>query len=285
MKEFGEAFRKYNPLGIKEIAIPIPAPGDTKSLRLLEPLKISPAEKMPKIRLGAPRIGMEKARPFRVLGVNEIPDRLKEELDKVIIGVVPTANVHKISPNQRGLAEVLKKTLSKFNYYVVELGLNVMLGKKFKIPDLRFEVELRCNTSDRKDVTAYDIAPDDTLEHIEAVSGKISLGITKLLKFIPSPTAQTIADLLDIEIKLLELKWGFDKYKIDATGRKNYKVCWRVYETNVVQGFNPMMILKARKNVKKISASAKVIYELQTRGWKTTTKVDSDETEIAIWPM
>ena len=61
---------------------------------------------------------------------------INEGLDKAIIGVAPTANVYQILDDQTDLSDSIKKTFSKYNYFIVELGLNVMLGREFKIPKL-----------------------------------------------------------------------------------------------------------------------------------------------------
>jgi hypothetical protein len=111
------------------------------------------------------------------------------------------------------------------------------------------------------------------------------LNITNLLKLIPGPIGQVFPNLIDIEINPIEFEWGFDKYMIDAAGRKNYQAHWKVYETNVVQGFNPIIILKARKGVKVISAGTRVIYRLESGLFGISTDVRSDEKDIRIWPM
>lgn len=249
MKKFGEKFKEYKPLGVEYSVIP-----------------------GPKIR-----------------GMEESKSSIKNELnEKVVVEVAPTANVYQIPPDQKDLSEYIKKTLSEFNYYIVELGLNVVLGREYKVPKLFFEINLKSDSIDKTDVVAYDIAPGDTTKYTELLRGrvKINLGVTKLLKFIPAPIDSLIPDLLTIEINPLEFEWGIDKYMIDACGSKSYNIYWKIYETETVQGFNPIMILRARKNVSKISASVRATYELKKASWfENAEDVISNKMEIKILPM
>ena len=286
MKKFGEKFQEYRPFSIEHVSIPDTGSRyETKFLELYGLDKARLPEIMPQNEPHAFKTAGGEPRTLRVLRSLEIPTEMKNELDKVVIEIAPTANVYQISPSQQGLADSIKQTLSEFNYYIVELGLNIMLGRKFKIPEFLFEVDVKCDGKDRTDVTAYDITPDDSIKHIKVISGKISLGITKLLKFMLGPIGQVIPDLLSIELNPWEFEWGFDKYLIDAAGKKNYHLYWKIYETNIVQGFNPTMILKARKDVGNISVGARATYKLKAGWLNITPETRTNKMEIKIWPM
>ncbi len=287
MKSFGTKFRTYKPFKIEHLAIPdVRINSEAKFLNRygLQREKLTEVVPMEKTRIYKMRRRGEP-RPLIVISKGRSFDKIKKELSKVVVGIAPGANVYKIPSSQPDLAKSIKNTLGEFNYYIVELGLNVMLGGQFKIPELLFQVDLKSDGQNKTDVTAYDIAPDDKIEHVKVLSGKISLGVNKLLKFIPSPIDKIVSDLIDVEINPWEFDWGFDKFMIDACGRKNYHLYWRIYRTNVVQGFNPYMILKVRKNVKNISASAKCIYKLKTSWWDITPDIKTNAQKIKIWPM
>ncbi len=64
--------------------------------------------------------------------------------------------------------------------------------------------------------------------------------------------------------------------------KKNYNLYWKIYQTDTVQSFNPTMILKVRKNVKKITAKAKCIYKLKTVWWDYAPDIKTDSKEIKI---
>jgi hypothetical protein len=286
MKKFGQKFKEYKPLEIEHVSIP-----DTKSINETKFLnqynldKYQLQEIMPKTEPYAYRTSKGELSPLRVLRNIDIPNKLKEELNKSVIEIAPTANIYQISPSQKDLSDFIKNTLTQFNYYVVELGLNVMLGKRFTIPELLFEVDLKCNGKDATDVTAFDIAPDDSIKHIKVISGKISLGITKLLKFAPAQVGQIISDLLDIQINPIEFEWGFDKYLIDAAGKKNYRIYWKIYKTSISQGFNPTIILKARKDVNTISANVRATYGLKSGLTNFQPAIRTNEMSIKILSM
>lgn len=210
---------------------------------------------------------------------------LQAELSRPVIGIAPAANVYMISPDQEDLADFVKRTLSLYNYYVVELGLNVLVGRTATIPELLFRVALKGGTKET-DVVAYDIAPKDEKKYTELISGnvKITLGISTLLKFVPFPLGELIPDLLNIDINPWEFKWGTTKCMIDTCGEKDCQIYWKVYETDTVQGFNPCMIIRAKKDVKTVSAHAKCIYKLKPSWSSLTPRIESKEKKIPVWP-
>lgn len=278
-KNFGQKFKTYQPFQIEHLAL---SGANTKFFEKYNIKADALSEIMPLITAPSKQFKSTAViKPLKIISKGASLDKIEKELAEVVVAVAPSANVYQIPPDQADLAKTIKNTLSEFDYYVVELGLNVMLGKQFKIPELLFKVEL-ANDAEKTDVTAYDIAPDDKIEKIKVIGGKISLGVSKLLKFIPSPIGQIAADLIDIEINPWEFEWNIKKYMIDACGEKNYNLYWKIYQTDTVQSFNPTMILKARKNVKKITARVKCIYKLKTNWWDFTPDIKTNSQEIKI---
>ncbi|HWR27472.1 MAG TPA: hypothetical protein VN377_03430, partial [Candidatus Thermoplasmatota archaeon] len=193
------------------------------------------------------------------------------------------ANVYQIPPNEPKVADQIKKDFSKFNFFIVELGLNVMLARGITVPKLRLNVDLKCNTNDRTDVTAVDVAPKDQFKDIKIISGKIYLGVNELLNFVPSTSIKLLSKIIKIDLDPIPFSWTIKKCMINTSGPKNYKVSWLIYETDTVESFNPMLILKARKNVRKITAKAKGIY-LQQTGLITKHNETLPSKTIRIWP-
>lgn len=279
MKNFGQEFKVYQPFQIEHLAL------SSASEKFLKKYNIKSSALGEIAPLSTASGGKtRRAKPLKVISKRASLDKIKKELGKMVVAVAPSANVYQIPPDQPDLAKTIKNTLSEFDYYVVELGLNVMLGKQFKIPELLLMVEL-INDAEKTDVTAYDMAPDDEIRKIKIVGGKISLGISKLLKFVPSPIGQIAADLIDIEINPWEFEWNIKNYMIDACGEKNYHLYWKIYQTDIVQGFNPAVILKVRKNVKKIKARVKCIYKIKTNWWDIAPEIKTNSREIRICPM
>lgn len=288
MGNIGEPFEIYRPVSVARVLLPVPEGGaESLFLRELPVEKHMLVEVAPSVEPYASRSEEGEPLPFLALRRSDFSQAIKDELGKVVVGVAPTAHVLPITANQSGLAGAIGPTLSDFNYFLVEFGLNVMLDKRVRVPKLVFSVDLRSNSRDRTDVTAFDIAPADTTEYKKLLSGqvKINLGLTKLLSLVPSPIGQAIAGLLDLQLIVnpWEFSWGITRYKIDAAGKKDYKVYWKLYDTNVVQGFNPTIVLKARKNVTNIRAIVNVAYEIQS-GLLGPVELKSNKRKIRIWP-
>jgi hypothetical protein len=257
MKKFGERFKTYEPLEVDPDSVLI----DLESLDMPESKKFAKA------------FGRSKS-------------ELEAELCNPVIGIASAANVYKISADQKDLDDFIKKTLTWYEYYLVELGLNVMVGRETKIPELLFKVVLKGDINE-SNVIAHDIAPKDEIKYTQLLSGtvKINLGIDTFLKFVPVPLGEEISGLLNIDINPWEFKWGITKYMIDSCGEKDSTIYWKIYETDTVQGFNPVMIIRAKKDVKTISAHTRCVYKMKA-GWiPTTPEIKSKEKEIAIWPV
>jgi len=139
-----------------------------------------------------------------------------------------------------------------------------MVGREAKIPNLKFEADLYSDGIDRTDVTTNSVAPTDSIKTVLSIEGKISIGISKLLQLIPGPIGTEIPNLLGIDLNPIPFKWTLQKYEIDTSGPLDYNASWRIYETDNVQSFNPIMILKAKKRISKITAKVRVTYELKT---------------------
>ncbi len=282
-KKFGDRFPAYDTLSIAHVAIF----GSKKDYEELSRFGVAVTkDQLPEITPPPHYVLNEtKGRPvtLSILAKPYISNQLEAEIKEIKIGIAPTPNVYQIPPDQPDLSSVIKGTLAYYDYYLVELGLNVLTGKEAKIPALRFEVDLRCDGA-RTDVTAYDIMPKDTIKRVKVIEGKVSLGISKLLGLIPGPIGILLPNLLSIDINPWEFSWSLTKYQIDASGPKNYEIYWLLYDTETVQSFNPTMILKVRKNVKKVTATVRAIYDIKT-GLLSTKEPKSDEKIIPILPL
>ena len=278
-----EDFSSYKPLSVKHVAFPTMRDGSSD--RALKTFNID-ARSLVQVMPSA-QYSLDSARQqgplLDLLEAPNIPDDMMAHLNKTVVTVAPTANAYLI-PASSDLSDFIKQTLQYFDYYKVELGLNVILEANESIPALMFEVDLKSDGAGVNDVTAFSIAPNDTIQKINIVSGKVSLGLTKALTLIPGPIGKTISGLLNIDLNPWEFQWNMSKCQIDAAGEKNHEVYWKLYKTNTVQGFKPTLILKAKKGVTKIWASVRATWEL--KGWPMDLhpQVRSDDSLIPIWP-
>lgn len=264
LKKFGDPFKKYEPLEISHISVPDTA----EAYNNLVNLGVSEDRyALPDLSPPAPYV-LTRGEPVKriVLTKAHFSDEIKKELKKAEVGVAPVANVYKFSPEQPDLSDFIKQSVHYFNYYLVELGLSVAVGREAKIPKLKYEVDLYSDEGkrDRTDVTTFSVAPTDRIKRVKIIEGKISIGINNLLKLIPGPIGKIIPNLMKIDINPIEFRWALRKYEIDVDGPLDYNVSWKIYGTEVVQSFNPLMILRARKEVSEIFAYVRILYELKT---------------------
>jgi hypothetical protein len=315
VKKFGEPFKKYEPFGIahmsflnaaaslqniQELGVDIADLNELTELRPSSTCILATGKSVERNLLAVANdhlsaeskkkilkqfeVGVAPVASLRVVTNDHLSAESKKKILKQFeVGVAPVARVYPISPNQSGLSIAIKKTMPYFNYYVAELGLNVLVGQGAKIPELRFEVDLYSDGKDRTDVTTNSVAPTDSIKTVVAVSGKISIGVSKLLELIP--LGHVVSGLIPIDINPIEFKWELKKYDIDTSGPLNYKASWRVYNTENVQSFNPMMVLRTKKEISKIWANARVIYALKTGSIFTHTEIYSDEKKVLIQPL
>lgn len=275
MKRFGEPFEKYEQFKVAKVS----------------DVKVDSKEDKSVLASDAVDSKLTKSKASKDLELRKIDlDFLKEAPDKksilqdINIAAAQAANLYAINPKQKGLSQGVKQNLPYFDYYMVELGLNVRVGREAKIPQLLFTVDLYSDSQERTDVVTNSIAPTDVIKKTKVVEGKVTLGVSKLLEFIP--VAGTVASkLLSIDINPIEFKAELAKCAIDASGQKlSYNVSWKIYETENVQGFNPVMMLKVRKSVTKIWADVKVSYLLQT-GWFKEQEVETEPITVKILPV
>jgi hypothetical protein len=285
MKRFGEPFEKYETFEIAHLSVP-----DT-----LE--SIESMSKVGVYNTNTDELTAHTLSSTRVLETQEsaethlhvVPhdyltmDAKKRILNEVDIGAAKVATVYPISPEQEGLADSIRQNLPYFDYYVVELGLNVCIGREAKIPQLKFEADLYSDSDERNDVTTNSVSPTDEIRRVKIVDGKVAVGVSKLLELIPV-VGDVASKLLTIDINPIEFKAELTKYSIDTSGPRSYNTSWRIYGTETVQSFNPVMILKARKNVNKIWAIVRVTYILQT-GFFNKAEVESNPIVVKILPI
>jgi hypothetical protein len=136
------------------------------------------------------------------------------------------------------------------------------------------------------DVIAYDTFPDDQVNRINIISGKISLGVDNLLKLVAGPVGETISNLLKVELNPWTFNWGYNKVEIQNSEGLTYDPEWILKHENIYKGFNPTMIIKKRKNIKKILAKVQITYTLEepkgTFELRAPVQYQSDSKDVSI---
>lgn len=293
MVKFGQPFKEFSQFEIAHISIP-----DTPdSFKEIKELGADVASRNELAELMPPSTHSLKTGPPAeirlVITDDKLPtgSKVSEQLKKVIVGVAPVARVYAISDLstlsddvKKNLSNEVKQDLNFFNYYIVELGLNILVGRVATIPEVMFEVDLYSDGKDRTDVTTNSIMPADTLKTMVSVNGKISIGFDKMLKLVPV-VGTALSNIVTLDFGKIEFKWELKKYEIDTSGPLNYDTYWHVYGTENVQSFNPLMVLKAKKQLTKIFAKARLTYAIKMKGFLTPVEVYTDEKEIKIAPI
>jgi hypothetical protein len=230
---------------------------------------------------------MENKEAYSV-SIDESGPELKEALEENKIQIAPA--VHIVDLNKRatekGIVLKTKSTMEEFNFYNVELGLNILLGKGYEIPRLRFMMEVFGDNRKSADVIAYDAFPHTQVKAVQIIGGKISLGVSDALSLIPFPIGHTISNLLQIDLNPWEFNWTYDQIHIMFSGRLSYDLNWDLRHRNIYRGFNPTLILRKRKRISKVLAKVNVIYGLKPpRSWSFRRKIDfeSEQKDIVFF--
>ncbi len=285
MKNLAKDFTSYKQFNIQHIAFA--KPSNTQEISALRNIGIE-LNSLPEIVPSEPRYaiwGTAQAQPhLKILARDAIPNTLWKEIQKNVVKIAPTAFVYQIPENQPDLSQEIKITMTHFDYYFVRFGLVVLLNRSDQIPELRMEVNLESDAPDKTYVTCHDLVPDDTFKNINIISGKVTLEVSNALKFIPSPAAQIFSEIIKIDIDPFEIKWNIKKCQINAAGQLDYKLYWRLYGTSIAEDFEPAIILKVKKGVKKVLASAKLTYKLKT-SWLITPEVRTTKIKIPVLPL
>ena len=196
------------------------------------------------------------------VSVDEASPELKEAMEENTIEIAPASHIVDLNEKctQQGIILNTKSTMDEFDFYNAELGLNILLSEGYEIPRLRFMIEIFGDGHKNPDVLAYDAFPHTQIKTIKIIGGKINLGLRTALSFIPFPIGKIMSNLLQVDLNPWEFNWNYDKIELMFAGRLSYELKWDLRHKNIYQGFNPTLILRKRKQIKRVSGKMKVIY-------------------------
>lgn len=173
------------------------------------------------------------------------------DLRRTTIRIASYADVHRIPSN------ILDKRKfdDSFEYYVanIPMNINTPVGK---INEIRLFLTLFGDGKKSEDAHIYSGFPNDLVEHVTVIKGKIKLGLTNLLNIIPHPVPQIIGKIVQIDLDPWEIKWGFDRIKVLFSEAQNNEVDWYISSNNLNQSFSCSIIIKKRKNINEVIANA-----------------------------
>jgi hypothetical protein len=263
---FGKPFEKFQTFDVKAI---VEESEDTPNL-LKKKVKV---ERLPKFRISK-SLHPDMARDIAyAVSEEEAGPELRKAMRENKIKIAPAAHTVDLKKLAKAggtkIPPVLMATMKEYDYYNVELGLNIVLGKGYKIPSLRFMINIFGDDEMTADTIAYNAFPDDQIKKVKIIGGKISLGLSQLFQLIPGPIGSILPNLLQVNLNPWEFNWNYDKIEILYSGNLSYELMWDLRHNNIYKGFNPTVVIKKRNRIKKVVAKVKIIYELQSpRGWK-----------------
>ncbi|MCP8322009.1 MAG: hypothetical protein H3Z52_13905 [archaeon] len=182
-----------------------------------------------------------QSQPGKVLGLGFSPEEeeWRKWIESTRIEVAGVAETTKISSEK------------KYDYFKSELGLNIILPRG-SIEKLRFKITLKGDDEISDEVVAIDGFPKDVIEEKEIIGGKIKVGITKALKFIPV-VGNLLPDFLEIELNPWEFKLGsLKKVNIDFSGGLTFQPEWYFKEDGIKNDLRVALTIKKLKTIMNI---------------------------------
>jgi hypothetical protein len=181
----------------------------------------------------------------------------------------------------RSAESTLIKSDARFDYLKSELGMNIVVPVG-AIEELRFRILLHGIGEKGEEVVAIDGFPKDVIEEQHIVAGKIRLGMTQSLKFIPiiGPVA---ADLLDVSINPWEFKLGsLRKINVNFSGGLTRQPEWYFKRNGIKNDLRVTLTLRKPKSVLKISGDVQAFW-IFNPGFLKKTRVGTDKKVVKIY--
>ena len=221
--------------------------------------------------------------------------------------ILPESGLLKVSADQErairsvriGVAENALTTKissgSEYEYLRSELGMNIILPQG-KIEELRFKITLKGDGKIGNGVVAIDGFPNDKIEQSYIVSGKIGVGVDKLLEFIPLAAtavgasaakipAEVLSKMLKFEVNPWLFQLGYsEKVNVDFSGGKTRTPEWYFKGKGIQHDLNVVLTIKKPIGIKKIDAAIEAAWIYNPGGWPfPDKKYGSDPKNISIY--
>lgn len=148
-----------------------------------------------------------------------------------------------------------------FDFYSINVPLNILLPEGLNLVRLRLKLDLKVQTNDAtKSVFAYDLFPPDKYEVKDIDLGKVSVDISKLLKYVCPPIGEGLGLNLSFPIK-----WKYQFLSIKTTDRYSNPVQWEIKDKAILNSFNALAIIQVSKGTN-VTVDASVAGEVRKSG-------------------
>ncbi len=226
-----------------------------------------------------------------------IPDHISRDIDlsKKLIGdfwerqfvdnLEPWEIIRLIKQTRIEIAEYAESTLigsdDKYDKIETELGMNIIIPQG-KIEQLRFEVYLKENNGSGV-IFAVDGLPSDLFDEKYLVTGKVTVAVDKLLKFIP--VTSNFSDTLPADIELGPWEFNLGRMRdvnIDFSGGLTSRPAWFFQGNGIKNDVRVALTIKKTKNLEKITADVRAAWVYKP-GLFSSQKVGTDVKNILIY--
>jgi len=169
------------------------------------------------------------------------------------------------------------KSDKDYDYLRSEIGMNIIVPKG-KISKMRFRVSLLA----KHRVVAMDGFPKDVIEQRHIVEGRISVAISKYLKFIPV-IPPGVLDPVEIELGPWEFNLGnLRRVNIDFSGGLTSTPEWFLKENGIENDLRVAMTIRKPKKVKSIEGKVKAGW-IYSPGFLRKARVGTSAKSIKIF--
>jgi len=186
----------------------------------------------------------------------------KDDLIKLIHQ--PTISVNQYAGVYRIPSEDVDKTLRdpKFQFFRVDSGMNINVPRG-KIKELRFRIVLYGDGKQSKSVFEVSGFPNDKIKNVKILSGKIGLSINNMLRIIPHPVTESVANIVTMDLNPWQIDWAYDKLQVGFSEAMTNNLDWFLSSDNVNQSFQCYLTLKKHTSVKRVSAKVSAVWKFQ----------------------
>ncbi len=190
------------------------------------------------------------------------PEEAKEMLRKVRIELPPRLEWYELREYIRKRSLPWELNLPPkdrlYNYYFIELPLNILLTEKYRLVRLLLSLELN-----PAQAVAYDLFPSDKIELKPILSGEVSLDVSKALRFVQ--VGDHLSQSLGLKISI-PFKWYSTEIYINTSDRLSNPVEWYIRDNSIQKGFTAYLIIQAPPNEKTV-INARLFFDVRKESW------------------
>jgi hypothetical protein len=159
------------------------------------------------------------------------------------------------------LGEAITPDAERFDFHLMELGVNILIPEPRKLTRLRLSLEATPTVPTQVPVIAYDLFPTDAWQSVTHDIGSVSVDVGRALTFV-SPV---VGDVLGLKLTI-PLKWTSEYVMVRSSDRLSNPAVWDVADDAIGHGFTGYVIWRTAKGVS-LTVAASLVGELRSTGF------------------